>query len=446
MLKIRIWFQEHTNSFRTIMIGFFLLILGGAVLLSLPFSSAAGEWTPFADALFTAASASCVTGLVVYNTATYWSLFGKLIILILIQIGGIGIVTAIVLTMLWTGKKIGIIERITLQDSVSAPETAGVIHYTYFFLLGTVWIEAIGAVLLLPFMLIDYGFFRGIFFAIFHSVSAFCNAGFDLLSLDMPFNSLCDYATSVPVNLIICTLIIFGGIGFLTWRDLLENKFHWHQYRLQTKIILASTAVLIFVPFLYFYFLEFKAFTGKERFLLALFQTVTPRTAGFNTYDYSKMSEGSHLITILLMITGGAPGSTAGGMKVTTLAVIAMSARASMRRNQDVVCFRRRIPTDTVYNALTLFSIYFFLLIAGTVLISGIEGLPVMPVLFECASALGTVGLSLGVTPTLCTVSRLILTAFMFFGRVGGLTLAYAMLSAARTGGSRYPKEKVTVG
>ena len=241
-------------------------------------------------------------------------------------------------------------------------------------------------------------------------------------------------------------LIILGGLGFLTWSDLLNSRFRFKRLRLQTKIILISTAALIFLPALFFYFIEFRNCSGIERLLLSLFQSVTPRTAGFNTADYASMSDSSLLITIMLMMVGGAPGSTAGGMKVTTMAVLFLASGAFLRRQDNVNCFRRRIEKEAIQNAMALLTIYIFLLLAGSIVLSSIEGLPILNSMFECASALGTVGLTTGITTGLSALSRAILISFMFFGRIGGLTLGYAFASTIHVNCGMMPVEKVSVG
>ncbi len=446
MDRLRIFVQDHLTSFRTILLGFFLLILAGAAVLALPVSSASHVPTPFLDALFTSASAVCVTGLIVFDTAIHWSQFGKLVILILIQIGGLGVVTAAAVTWMVTGKKIGILQRLTMQDSMSAPKIGGIVRFTLFVLKITFLIELAGAAALAPVFISDFGPYRGIFYAVFHSVSAFCNAGFDLMGVRSPFSSLTGYSDHTWVNGVIMALIIFGGIGFLTWEDLLANRFRFRRLKLQTKIILTSTGLLIAVPFLYFLFFEFENFPLHQRILYALFQAVTPRTAGFNTFDYGKMSEGGLLMTVILMLTGGAPGSTAGGLKITTLSVLVIAGRSYLLRREDVNCFHRRLEPSTVQNAFALLMVYLGLLIGGTMLISHIESLPVIRTMFECASALGTVGLSTGITPGLSAASKIILILFMYFGRTGGLTLAYAAVDAKRYLRARYPIEGVTVG
>ncbi len=446
MRKLRILLQDYMNSFRTILLGFFALILCGACLLCLPAASADGQGVPFLNALFTSTSAACVTGLVVYDTATQWSMFGRIVILVLIQIGGLGVVTAFIATMLLTGKRIGLMQRIAMQDAVSAPQLGGIVRFTSFFLKATVVIEAAGTVLLAPVFIRDFGFVKGMGHALFHSVSAFCNAGFDLMGVRAPFSSLTGYASDIWITSVISLLIIIGGAGFFTWGDLLENRFRFKGLRLQTKLILTTTAVLLTVPFIYFFVLEFAEMPLKERVLLSAFQTVTPRTAGFNTADYGAMTEGSLLVTVILMMIGGAPGSTAGGIKITTIAVIFLSARTYMKGREHTNAFRRRIETDAIHNAYTLFVLYLMLLVAGTIALSEAEDLPIMPAMFECASALGTVGLTTGITPGLTIFSKIILIFFMYFGRVGGLTLTYAMVSLTRKENSRLPAEKLTVG
>lgn len=271
MRKLRILLQDYMNSFRTILLGFLALILCGACLLSLPAASNSGQGVPFLNALFTSTSAACVTGLVVYDTATQWSMFGRTVILILIQIGGLGVVTAFIATMLLTGKRIGLMQRIAMQDTVSAPQLGGIVRFTSFFLKATAVIEAAGMVLLAPVFIRDFGFVKGLGHALFHSVSAFCNAGFDLMGVRAPFSSLTGYASDPWITSVISLLIIIGGAGFLTWSDLLENRFRFRTLRLQTKLILTTTAFLLAVPFVYFFFLEFAGLPLKERILLSAF-------------------------------------------------------------------------------------------------------------------------------------------------------------------------------
>ena len=412
----------------------------------LPISSKVGHTTPFLEALFTSTSAVCVTGLIVHDTATYWSNFGQLVIIFLIQIGGLGVVTVAGAFAILSGRRIGLMQRSTMQEAISAPNVGGIVRLIGFILKISLMIELIGALLLYPSFSRDFGMVKGVWYALFHSISAFCNAGFDLMGINAPFSSLTDYSTDPIVSIIIALLIIIGGIGFLTWEDIRSNRLHFQKYRMQTKVILSVTGVLILVPTLYFFFFEFAGIPIKERALLSFFQAVTPRTAGFNTADLTTLSEtGQSLITILMLI-GGSPGSTAGGMKTTTVAILLANAIAVFRRKEDPHFFKRRIASETVSRASTILIMYLTLFLIGGLVISRVEGIPTMVSLFETASAIGTVGLSLGITPELNIVSHIILIALMFFGRVGGFILIYATLSNAHPVSSRFPQERITVG
>ncbi|UWO26935.1 TrkH family potassium uptake protein [Marvinbryantia formatexigens DSM 14469] len=443
--------RKSFSTSRIIILGFLLVILIGSLLLMLPFSTREAGGASFWDALFTATSAVCVTGLVVQDTATYWSQFGQLIILLLIQIGGMGVVTISVAFAVISGRRIGLLQRSTMQEAISAPHIGGIVRMTSFILKVTFLAETVGALLLAPVFCRDFGFAKGVWYAVFHSVSAFCNAGFDLMGVREPFSSLTDYRTDPLVNLVIMGLIILGGIGFLIWEDVRTNRLHFRKYRMQTKTVLAVTAALILLSALYYFFVEFSApqwsnLSASERFWGALFQAVTPRTAGYNTLDLTKLSGAGLTIMIFLMLVGGSPGSTAGGMKTTTVAVLIGTAFSVFRRKEDICFFKRRIADAAVRNAVAILMLYMSLFVTAALLISGIENLPMSVCLFETASAVGTVGLTLGITPTLGFVSRLILIFLMFLGRVGGLTLIYAALSGTRSDISRAPLDRMTVG
>ena len=436
----------HLSSSQMIILGFAAVILFGAVLLMLPISSKTGTVTPFLDCLFTSTSAVCVTGLVVFDTAVHWTVFGQSVILALIQIGGMGVITVAVAITMAAGKKISLMQRSTMQDAISAPQVGGIVRFTGFIIKGIVMIELLGAAIMAPVFIRDYGFGEGLWMAVFHSVSAFCNAGFDIVDDGVLFNSLMRYAADPVINLAIMLLIIVGGLGFLTWRDIYTNGIHIKRYRMQSKVILSVTAGLILIPAAYFFFFELAHLPFAERFWGALFQAVTPRTAGFNTVDLNAMSETGQMLTSLLMIIGGAPGSTAGGMKVTTFAVIISVAVAVFQRRQNGRFFGRRIDDETVKNAATVFLMYISLFIFTGMVISKLEDLPLMACLYESASAVGTVGLSLGITPELGAVSKLLLIAQMYIGRVGGLTLIFATLPATKNTLSKLPVEKISVG
>lgn len=437
--------RKKLTSFQVIILGFSGVILLGTCLLMLPLSSREGSVTPFFDALFTSTSAVCVTGLVVHDTATYWSAFGQFVILLLIQIGGIGVITVAAVFAMISGRKISLMQRSTIQEAISAPKVGGIVRLTDFIVKVTLLIELSGAAVMAPVFCRDFGM-KGLWLSLFHSVSAFCNAGFDLMGTESPFSSLTWYAAQPVVNLTVMFLIIVGGIGFLTWDDIRANRFRLHKYRMQSKVILLTTAVLLVAPAIYFYFFEFTAMKPRERLFCSLFQAVTPRTAGFNTVDLTGVSEAGQWIIIVLMLIGGSPGSTAGGMKTTTVAVLFANTLSTFFRKEDTCFFGRRIDGGVVKNAATILLMYLVLFFSGGLLISVMEGLPVLACLFETASAVGTVGLSLGITPQLGVLSRLILILLMFFGRVGGLTLIFAALSGTKKTASRLPQEKITVG
>ena len=434
------------SSFQIIILGFAGVILLGALLLMLPISTTERCVTPFNEALFTATSAVCVTGLVLHDTGSYWSSFGQTIILTLIQIGGLGVVTVAASFALLSRRRISLMQRSTMQDAISAPNVGGIVRLTKFILMGTFLIELLGTLVMLPVFCRDYGW-QGVWLAVFHSISAFCNAGFDILgTADNLYPSLTGYAQSPIINIMIMLLIIIGGIGFLTWEDIWENKLHFRRYRMQSKVILISTLLLIIFPAIFFFFIDFAALPFEARIQAALFQSVTTRTAGFNTVNLSVMSASSQGIMTFLMLIGGSPGSTAGGMKTTTLAVLLANAAATCRQQDSAHFFERRVDDNTVKIASTILTIYLALFFLGGLFISAYENLPLSSCLYETASALGTVGLTLGITPQLHIPSQLILILLMYLGRVVSLTLMYAALSSKKIINTKLPLEKITIG
>ena len=422
------------------------MIVAGAFLLMLPISSRDRTVTPFTETLFTAVSATCVTGLIVHDTATHWSLFGQAIILTLIQIGGMGVITIGLTIVRASGKRIGMWQRSTMQESISAPQLGGIIKLTGFILTASAAIEVIGALLLAPVFCREFGVLKGLWYSLFHSISAFCNAGFDLMGCREKFSSLTTLNGNIYFNCVIMALIIVGGLGFLTWHDVGEYKFNFRKYSLQSKVILITSLLLILIPAVYMFFFEYGALPMKNRVISSIFQSVTTRTAGFNTTNLDEMDETGKAVMIFLMIIGGSPGSTAGGMKTTTFAVLFFAATAVFGRRKDVQCFGRRLPEESIRNAGAILFMYMSLFLVSGIAISRIERLPLITCLFETGSAVGTVGLTLGITPMLSHASRIILMALMFFGRVGGLTLIYAALPSNETQASRLPMEKISVG
>lgn len=412
----------------------------------LPISSVSGKVTPFNESLFTATSAVCVTGLVVHDTGSYWSTFGQAVILILIQIGGLGVITVAASFALLSGRKISLMQRSTMQEAIAAPKIGGIVRLTGFVLKATLIFELSGAVIMMPVLCKDYGV-KGVWLAVFHSISAFCNAGFDILGTDASkYVSLTQYVNCTSINLAVIFLIVIGGIGFLTWEDIYTNKLHFRRYRMQSKVILITSAILIIVPALYFFFFDLNNLPIKQRILSSLFQSVTTRTAGFNTVDLTALQEPSVATMIVLMIIGGSPGSTAGGIKTTTVAVLIANSLATFGRKDSSHFFKRRIDNQVVKNASTILIMYLVLSFTGAVAISTAEKIPFLKCLFETSSAIGTVGLTLGITPELGLFSQLILILLMFCGRVGGLTLIYAAISNTKKNISKYPLEHITVG
>ena len=431
---------------QTILLGFVVLIVTGAILLMLPISTRNGEWTGITDALFTATSASCVTGLIVYDTWSHWSWFGQLVILALIQIGGMGVVTITTVVSRIVGKRLGLQARATMQEAVSAPNLGEIMKYTRFIFIGCVLFECMGAVLMAPVFVSEYGPLKGIWMSVFTSISAFCNAGFDLNGSYGEFSSMTPYMDNPVIVLTLVFLILTGGLGFLTWMDIRKNGLKFYKYSTQSKIIIVMEIVLVLIPMLYLWYGEYSDLPYGQRFFASLFQAVTPRTAGFNTTDYNDFSGTGVVMTVLLMLTGGAPGSTAGGMKITTVAILFFTMLSVFKREKSPAVFRRRITAEAVSGAVAVFTLDVILTLFGAMTISKIENVDFMKTLFESASAVATVGLSMGITPTLCKISKIILILLMYTGRVGGLTLVFAAISRKSLDNKHYPADNIAVG
>lgn len=435
---------------RIIALSFVAVILVGSILLSLPISSAHGASTPYTDALFTASSSVCVTGLVVYDTYSYWSLFGKCVILALIQIGGLGFMITISTFVIFTRKRISLRERKILMESSGTMRLDGVIALVRRIIKGTILIESIGTLLLMIRFCPEFGFWEGAFNALFHSVSAFCNAGFDILGRFGQFCSLTTYSGDVLVNIVIMLLIVIGGIGFTVWDDILEKRHHLKNYSLHSKLVLSTTAILIFAGMFLFFIFEYNASMAgmglKERLLCSAFQSVTPRTAGMNTIDLTALSNGGYLLTILLMFIGGSPGSTAGGIKTTTFALLIINALTVSRNDNSTVIFKRRIDDSSIRRASAIFLLYIIAALVSVIILSSVEPHGIKAIVFEVISALGTVGLSLGITPELTDPAKLILSFLMFMGRVGGLSLMLVISEHKKSAKIERPKGKILIG
>ncbi len=436
---------------KIILIGYCALILLGAVLLILPFSTRDGQSTSFIDALFTSTSATCVTGLIRFDTFTHWTLFAQIVILCLIQVGGIGYMTLAITLVSFTKKKIGITSRFILQDSMSAPQVGGVVKMTKFIVIGSLTMEAIGAVLLSLYFCPVMGIVEGIYYSIFHSVSAFCNAGFDLMGRFGEFSSLTLLADNWYVCSIIMILIVMGGLGFFVWNDILIQKFKFSKFRLQTKMVLVVSTALLLSGTVFIWLFETKNpeinnQSVSKQILYSLFQSVTARTAGFNTVDLSSMTESSKLFMIFLMFIGGSTGSTAGGMKTTTFAVLALTVASIFRRKKSIELFGRRLEDNVIRTSCCIFVMYIVLVFMSGLLIAQFDNVPILDCIFESVSAIGTVGVTLGITPSLSIASSVVLMLLMIFGRVGSITILLAFASDKNAVQSKMPIEKIQVG
>lgn len=439
--------KRRTNV-EILALGFAIVILVGTFLLLLPISS---NHTDFLDALFTATSATCVTGLVVYDTATHWTLFGQIVILILIQIGGLGFITIGVFLATYLKKKISLRQRGLIEESVSSLKLAGGVKLVKHIIKGTFLFEGIGAVILSLVFIEDFGLLKGIYLGIFHSVSAFCNAGFDLLGIIEPYGSLTPYASNIVVNITIMILIIIGGLGFVVWQDLYEKKLHFRNYLLQTKIVLITSFIFIFGGAFLFYIFEYQhalaSLSSEEAILASFFQSITCRTAGFNTIDVSHLKPATSLLMILMMFVGGSPGSTAGGIKTTTFAVLIIFVYSTMTNKSEANAFNRRFDSKTIKKACSVFLINFiFIIISSFIIFNDQPHLPMQDTFFEIFSALGTVGISTGITRVLSMTSKITIILLMYCGRVGSLTLALSLSKKKKISNCKNPVEKISIG
>lgn len=430
--------------------GFGLIILIGTVLLCLPVASKAGQWSDPLNCLLTATSATCVTGLIAYDTFTHWSLFGQLVIITLIQIGGLGFMTFISMFALFLKKRISLRERLLLMQSSGSMELEGVNHLIRRIVSGTMFFELIGAAILSIRFVPQYGWANGIYNAVFHAVSAFCNAGFDLMGKVSPFSSLSSYYNDPLVLITLMALIVIGGIGFLVWSDIRQYKFKFKYYSLHSKLVLSATAVLLVGGSVFFFFSEKNASMAGmevgERILSALFQSVTLRTAGFNTIDQSALSPAGSILSMILMLIGGSPASTAGGVKTVTLAVVLISALAVMRNRREVEVFKKQLPWAVIRQAFAVLIIYIIVTFAAVILLCLTETAGMRELFYEVTSAIGTVGITMGITTSLSRVGKLIITLLMFFGRIGGLSMAMAFSEDRPQPPLQRPEENVLIG
>lgn len=440
------------SSQALIALGFMLIILVETLLLMLPASSQSGQWTDPLTALFTAASAVCVTGLVVVDTASHWSLFGRIVLLVGIQIGGLGVMTILSLFPLLLGRRIGLRQRTVLQESVASLHIGGIVRLVRRAMIGTFAIEALGALLLSLRFVPMLGPVRGIGYSVFHAVSAFCNAGFDLMgTVSGPFSSLELFRADPLVNFAVIALILVGGLGFFVWDDLVTCRFRFSKLQLHSRVVLLASAALVLIPAgLFFLFEPRSSMVGMstgERLLASLFSAVTPRTAGFDTVPTGDLSGAGSLLTILLMLTGGNPGSTAGGAKTTTMLLVALLAVSLLRQEEDVHLLGRRIEQDVIRRACAIVVVYLALATGATLAICAMQPeLALRDVLIEVFSAVNTVGMSTGITRVLNPLSRLVIILLMYAGRLGSLTFAILLTHKTQSARVQYPTGRLLVG
>lgn len=445
-----------------LVLGFLIIILIGSVLLSLPIASENNQGLPYLDALFTATSATCVTGLVVVNTYAHWTLFGKVVIISLIQIGGLGFMTLVSMIFVLMGKKITLKDRLIMQEAYGKETTAGVVKFSASIVKGTLLVEGLGALFLSFKFIPEYGFATGTWYAVFHAISAFCNAGFDIIG----DSSLTPYVGDPIVNMTIVALIVLGGLGFTVWTDIIQGikqkfkmnkRFTWRQafdrLSLHTKLVLTITLALIGLGFVFFFIAEFTnpstlgPLSLGEKTFAALFQSVSPRTAGFNTIALDRMHDPSKLMMIILMFIGGSPAGTAGGIKTIAAGVLVLATIATVRGRDSAEVFKRRIPLKTIMRSLALIMISLGVVLSFTMLLSITEDAQFMDLLFESTSAFATVGSTLGLTGNLSFMGKIIIIINMFIGRLGPVTMVVAIM--IRQGNHKsviqYPEEKVIV-
>lgn len=441
---------QRLSRVQTIALGFLMIIAVGTVLLMLPIATKSGECSGFLNAFFTATSSTCVTGLVVVDTYANWSLFGQAVILVLIQIGGLGFITIGVCFSIFLKRRIGLKERNLIQESMNTLQIGGTVRLVLKIVRYALIFEGVGAVLLMIRFIPQFGIAEGIWYGIFHSISAFCNAGFDLMGRFEPYSSLTLYYNDVLVNVVIMALIIIGGIGFIVWDDISKQKWNVKKYMLHTKIVLAMTLALIVAGSVCFYLFErenLAAYDVKGQILASVFGAVTPRTAGFNTIDTGAYSEGGRLLTVVLMFIGGSPGSTAGGVKTTTMMVIILYVWATLRNQSGLNIFGRRMDEDCIKKAATVFFINLLLAAVCCLAMAGVEkGLPLSDILMEVFSAIGTVGISTGITRDITVFSKYMLIFLMYCGRIGSMSFALSFTEKRHNATVRLPIERITIG
>lgn len=441
---------QHFSPAQVLVLGFAALILTGTILLSLPIAAQSGQPTPFLTALFTATSAACVTGLVVVDTGIHYSLFGQLVILSLIQIGGLGIMTITTLFALMMRKRINLRERLLIQEGINALSLEGIVRLTRNIIGLTLLIEGIGAVILSIRLHYDLGWAKGIYYGIFHSISAFCNAGFDLFGpIYGPFSSLTAYKEDAVISLTISTLIILGGLGFVVLNDIIRNR-RFSRLSLHSKFAITITLILIVTGTALIWAMErhntLKNLSPMSSIMASYFQAVTPRTAGYNTLDIGALRSTTQFLMVILMFIGASPGGTGGGIKTTTFGALMLAMWSVVVGKYDTEAFRRRISTNTIFKAQAVFFLALIVVVGVTMALTTSEHTDFLTALFETVSGFGTVGLTMGLTPHLTSFGKILITLTMYFGRVGPLTVAFALWQRQKARKFSYPEEKIIVG
>lgn len=448
-MQISIYKDIKIKPVQILVLGFALVILTGAVLLSLPIATKSGVSTPFVDCIFTSTSAVCVTGLVTVDTGTYWSYFGQTVIISLIQIGGLGFMAFATLISLVIGKKITLQERLVMQEAMNTFSLQGIVKMMKYILIFTLLVEGVGALLLSIVFIPEFGALKGIYFSAFHSISAFCNAGFDLIG---QFRSITPYADNSIIILTIGSLIVFGGLGFTVWYEIFNYR-KTKKLSLHSKFVIVVTLILIVGGAILMFIFEFnnpatmQPMSLKGKLLSSYFASVTPRTAGYNSISTSDMSPAGRFLTIILMFIGASPGSTAGGIKTATFGILVMTVISVIRGREDTEVFGRRISKDIIYKGLSITIISFTLVMVVTMILSITEvGTSLEYIIYEATSAFGTVGLTLGLTTKLTAIGKFIISFTMFCGRLGPLTIALALSTKNHSNTIRYPEDKILVG
>lgn len=453
-MKARTRFKFTTTQL--IMLSFLAAILLGSLLLSLPISAADGRPVPYTDALFTATTATCVTGLVTLPTVTTWSVFGQVVILVLIQIGGLGVITIMSALMILFHRKMGIGDRLLLQDAFNLNSLSGIVRFVKKVVLGTFAVEGVGALLYMTVFVPKFGA-RGIWISVFTSISAFCNAGIDIIAED----SLCNYATHPVINFVTCALVILGGIGYIVWWDVMRlikspggrGRRRLQNLTLHSKIALSATLILILGGAVLILLFEYNnprtigEMSFFDKMQVSLFQSVTTRTAGFATVPQQDLTNASSLLCLLLMFIGGSPVGTAGGIKTVTIAVLAVSALATIQNKDEVSLFHRSISKQTVNKAVAVTAMSFAIMFLSTLLLSAVTDRDMLDVLYETVSATATVGLTRDLTPYLNTAGKAVIIGTMYLGRVGPISLALVLNSKKKRNNIiKDPTENISVG